>query len=232
MLAAASVLALSAGSANAAILKIVDNPGAGSIPRGSAPNELLSLFGEDSLDGFYGGQLSLQNLVPANTVTLLYEFFGYEAGFNNRFFIEGTERFSTPDTIKKAVDLNTPLAIYETGEILAEGLLDFGFGIDSDIESLFNDVEGDNPDDHAGNAGGPNYFLTFLDDETLTGTKAYIFLDDDGASNDDNHDDFLIRVSVVDRGPRGIPEPGTLALIGSGLVALGLAARRRFAAPN
>jgi hypothetical protein len=52
-----------------------------------------------------------------------------------------------------------------------------------------------------------------------------VFLDDNGASDDNDFDDFGVRITVTD-GPPTVPEPSTVVLLGSGTLGLIVAARK------
>ena len=59
---------------------------------------------------------------------------------------------------------------------------------------------------------------------SLVDDSAWLFWDDSGAGPDDNHDDMLIR--AVFTPATSVPEPGTLALFGMGMLAAAFARRR------
>ena len=57
---------------------------------------------------------------------------------------------------------------------------------------------------------------------TNGGNTAWLLWDDSGAGPDDNHDDMIVRLTY-----RSVPEPGTLALMGLGLVGVALFRRKK-----
>jgi len=203
----------------------------GSIPDG-AVNEFL---GTDfpgpggavgPVEGWYGAQLFLFGGPAQITV----DYFGAEAGFSNSFtgfggdcgFNHGGGTTFTGIPIDSCVINN-----------VASGLLDFSFI--SGLPGVANN--GTNPDNSLGNT--PNFFVSLTSTAGLGGldnngdlatpyggTIAWLFFDDGGAGDDDNHDDMVVRLTITG-GSVGIPEPGTVALLGAALLGLGAARRRR-----
>jgi hypothetical protein len=60
---------------------------------------------------------------------------------------------------------------------------------------------------------------------TDDGNTAWLLWDDSGAASDDNHDDLVVRLTY-----KSVPEPGTLALLGLGLIGAALVRRRKIEA--
>lgn len=182
----------------------------GSIPgAGGGTNDLLDdVFGAGttSRQGWYGATLYLTGLADI-TATYL----GKEAGFNNTFHWSGAEIFNSGTAVNASQLFNN----------VAAGMLDFAFGINSGVASLFN---GANP----GSGGPSNFFVTFENEIASSGQIAYLFLDDSGSA-DDNHDDLVVRLAItngnISIAPIPLPAAGFL-LIG-GLGALAAVARRR-----
>lgn len=224
-LASAVLVALST-AASAATFSMIGGT-AGNIPETGQTNEvLMNVFGMNSATGFFGSQIEID--AGAN---IDVAFFGYEAGFTNGFEINGiggsSASFSTTSgsVAEYAANSATPIAT-STVSVLA-GLLNFKFTSDGVIGNspVADAVNGSNP---GNDVGGPsNFFASFAQGDKGT---VFLFFDDTGAGDDDNHDDFVVRLSVVaggDQNPSPVPLPaGGILLIG-GLGALAVARRRK-----
>lgn len=191
----------------------------GVIP-GKEKNDFIgTLFTGPQIGGYYGASLYL---ISSGAVDVQIDFLGAEAGYKNQFNFNNAQLFAHNGGKQIASNLSTPLAT--TTLQVNPGLLNFSFDYNNDAGSVLN---GANPDDSTGTVG-PNFFLTFnpfaLSPQPMSGQVVYLFLDDGGANNDDNHDDFLVRLTVTN-GKFSVPEPTTLLLLGLGLA--GLAATRK-----
>ena len=233
----AAGLALSAGAAQANLM--INGGTAGLIPAGASnannsDNDFLDQFGNTFFDpadlidvdgngsrigigGFFGAFLT--GTGPAYK----FEFFGSEAGYNNQLI------FGAPYTGTPAIETGggtgggngdfqaTPLATFVSSD------LDFiirSWNGTTNIGQAENSANG-NPDDSNDGVNVPNFFLSFGDDTTRSGRSVWLFLDDGGAQENDNHDDMVLRISVV-------PLPPAVLMLGLGLA--GMAGLRRMQA--
>lgn len=189
----------------------------GAIPQGATNDGLSTIYGStDPRKGWYGAQLFLVG-GPAD---IEVSYIGSEAGFKNEFWWDGALFATTPGTAGTGV-WNAAGFVTTTFLGVASGPLSFFFK--SDLGVAMND--GTNPDPTLGEAG-PNYFVSFANENASGGQEVILWFDDDGAGSDDNHDDMAIRLKITNGNLSVIPLPaaGWLLLAGLG----GLGALRRF----
>lgn len=141
----------------------------------------------------------------SSAAKLKFEFLAREASFNNTFKTS-TLTFTSPG----------PSFINWSAEQLI-GTQSYGAGAITDWKFV-------RPDNTAFGTGTQQFgiFLPrgFKTGDTFSSKVLYLGFDDTGAGPDDNHDDLILRVSVV-------PEPATWAMMIAGFGLVGVAVRRR-----
>lgn len=147
--------------------------------------------------------------------SITYYYYGKEAGYRNDFWAEDLD-YSTGFNPTWQDRFNNP---YEIGTVnVTGGLLDFGFCAFSSAYHLVGCLSNQQNDRR-----GLYSFQSIA--MSIIGDSAWLFWDDSGAGPDDNHDDMIIR--AVFTPATTVPEPGTLALFGLGLLAIGLVRRKK-----
>ena len=231
----AGAMLLAFGSSVSAATFTIDGGVAGSIPGANARNEVLTnTFGFGNTDSLNGGFFGSTILLDDPNATVTAAFFGYEAAFKNEFLFGGRTIFSTDDYpndgSEYAVNGLTPLDTADLPAAFSSGsILDFEFTSEDDkpIQTPVDPsvANGSNPLLGLGDA---NFYAWIDGNGSRTGTTIFLFYDDSGAGPDDNHDDFVVRLSVgrPGRPPSPVPLPaGGLLLIG-GLGVLAAVRRR------
>ena len=220
LVTAATVVVALAPPAKATL--ILSGGTAGTIPNGASNEFLGPLFGGAAFaSGYYDSQILLDT--GGQMATVVFEFYGAEAGYHNEFNISDSppiELFDHPGGTFIAPSLSAPLSTV-SGFVVSSGptLVSFSFDINNDALHLLNGFNSV--------AAGPNFFASCAPigpGNPTSCDSVYLFLDDGGAGPDNDHDDFLVRMTLnaID-----VPEPSSLAQFAAGAVAIGFVLRRR-----
>jgi hypothetical protein len=141
---------------------------------------------------------------------LTYTYLGFEAGYTNTFVVDSKLCFRNKGVGKTSVGANCSATT--TG-----AALDFALWTSLGSPALDTVVQGNEPT----SAGKKDHSIGFIRESDFS---FLILWDDSGAQKDSDFDDLAVRVTFA---PASVPEPGSLALFGLGLLGLAHAARRR-----
>ncbi|MCU0691778.1 MAG: VPDSG-CTERM sorting domain-containing protein [Polyangiaceae bacterium] len=170
-----------------------------------------------ALEGIYGANLYL--IAGAQTL-ITVEYMGYEAGYDNYFYLNGN-----PIIFNKTTPVG---AVAGSPFLMTPGLMTFAF--QTPYATVTNGSNLTPP-------GIPNFFLTLSPNGTtwdtavdgatyFSGQSVILALDDGGAGIDDNHDDLVVKLTISG-GSFSTPDGGTtLALLGGALLGLGALRRK------
>jgi PEP-CTERM motif len=203
-------------AAPAAAVQFTVTPGTvTAVPNNNNFKSNLSALGLVNYASRTGTSISLTG--PA---TLTFEYIGSESGYRNKFTVTGVSGFSYQEGSggleawnAAGVDFGTALA-YPGGAITNWQFSSPGkptpgpFGL------------------------GTEQFGVFLPGRVAFSSNViYLGYDDEPGSDDDNHDDMIIRITAVGNGGPlgGVPEPASWAMLIAGFGLVGAAQRRRTA---
>jgi len=194
------------------------NPASAAFYTTPASNDIIGVT-----EGYTGAQLYL----IGSSVTVTYEFLGYEAGNTNGFFapVGGPGSFTTGSS-----SVGSTISIAN----LFSGLLSFQYTTDP-ANTAGSVTNGSNP---AAGSNLPNFFISlgngagFMGDHTIdgstpgSGTTAIIAFDDNGAPDSD-YDDLVVRITLSGGTLTAVPEASTWAMMILGFLGVGFVAYRR-----
>ena len=200
-LAAAAMLC---GPAQAGFLYVDNATPYASPSTGLSPiNDFAGQLAGAGIEGMYLGRSLGATAWAGDWISV--DFFAAEAGYHNQFWGGGS---LLVDNLG-----NQSWAARASGSFAASaGALNFGFcavTIGACLGNAAND---------ASYLGSPQSIGMWI---TRDADTAWLLWDDSGANIDDNHDDLIVRLTY-----HSVPEPGTLTLLGLGLVGLAMTRRK------
>jgi hypothetical protein len=213
MASAALMAALAfGGTASAATMTLLGGVG-GTIPSATQTNQVLQDMCGCGWSGYFGSQVQLN----ANS-KIKVEFLGAEAAYRNTFTFGGNsfvnQNFGNGRNVVPSSFARLPSYAVDA----VAGLLGFSFSTSGGNQSVTNGSNVGLPNSNTNL--GVNFFASFGNTLNRTGSVLTLFFDDDGANNDDNHDDLVIRLTAI-------PVPAAVLPLITALGGLGFVGRRR-----
>lgn len=209
MILAAAAMALSLpGAAQAAANVTINFSGTTAVP---ANNDFQSQLSGLGLNVYAALGASL---IANGPVSLTFEFLGSESGYS--------------DTFSTGSGLNYTETSWLENHFAAPILVGTTYFAGGDLKNFLNFTTSGVGSGGANATVGDEGFGIFLgrgDTTGLTTNVFYLGFDDQITKTDDNHDDFIVKVTV--NSP--VPEPSTWAMLLFGFGVVGFALRRRLA---